>query len=70
MKSQKSELAWEARQGEFEELVVAVQAWRTHDEEGTWQPGMTSLAVTSRLSTVGGPVELLVFVFNRARKVS
>jgi len=50
-------LAWEARQGEFEELVVAVQAWRTHDEEGTWQPGMTSLAVTSRLSTVGGPVE-------------
>jgi hypothetical protein len=49
--------SWERRFGEFTELIVAVQGWRAHDRNGTWQPGMSSLAVTSRLSTAGGPVE-------------
>ncbi|MEE2828225.1 MAG: hypothetical protein VX498_03470 [Myxococcota bacterium] len=48
---------WEKRFGRFTDLVVAVQAWRLHDREGNWQPGMTTYAVTSRLSTTGAPVE-------------
>ncbi|MCO4774214.1 MAG: hypothetical protein KDA24_29555, partial [Deltaproteobacteria bacterium] len=47
----------EQKYGEFETLVVAVQAWRKHDARGTWHPGMTTLAVSSTLSVTGMPIE-------------
>ncbi len=45
------------RHGAFEGLVVAVQAWRAHDARGIWQPGMTTLAISSTLTVTGMPVE-------------
>lgn len=47
----------EEKYGSFETLVVAVQAWRRHDERGIWHPGMTTLAVSSTLSVTGMPIE-------------
>ncbi len=45
------------RHGEFTGLVVALHAQRRHDEEGHFQAGDRTVAVTSRFSTTGMPLE-------------
>ncbi len=48
---------YQGKYGTFEALVVAVQAWRKHDDRGIWHPGMTTLAISSTLSVTGMPIE-------------
>ena len=47
----------EAKHGAFQQLIVAVQAIRRHDEQGLWQAGMGTIAITDHRSVTGMPIE-------------
>ena len=48
---------YDPRHGRFDGLVVALHAQRRHDEEGHYQAGDRTVALTSRFSTTGMPIE-------------
>ena len=45
------------KHGNFEQLIVAVQAIRKHDADGVWQAGFGTIAITDHTTVTGLPIE-------------